>query len=126
MQGVRAAESLLHPPQRLRPAASSSPPSLQADPGAPVQTLPGNPRGLQGLQRCVLINTCGLPRRLSTSHLSGCSAAALADVTEVVEQLQVSLMKMENFQKLLELKKDLLGVDNLVVPGRVSLCSQLS
>ncbi|XP_037542916.1 FERM, ARHGEF and pleckstrin domain-containing protein 1 [Nematolebias whitei] len=44
--------------------------------------------------------------------------AALADVTEVVEQLQGSLMKMENFQKLLELKKDLLGVDNLVVPGR--------
>uniref|UniRef100_A0A1A8FEI4 FERM, ARHGEF and pleckstrin domain-containing protein 1 n=2 Tax=Nothobranchius korthausae TaxID=1143690 RepID=A0A1A8FEI4_9TELE len=44
--------------------------------------------------------------------------AALADVSEVVEQLQGSLMKMENFQKLLELKKDLLGIDNLVVPGR--------
>ncbi|XP_013855632.1 FERM, RhoGEF and pleckstrin domain-containing protein 1 [Austrofundulus limnaeus] len=44
--------------------------------------------------------------------------AALADVTEVVDQLQGSLVKMENFQKLLELKKDLLGVDNLVVPGR--------
>lgn len=28
---------------------------------------------------------------------------------------------MENFQKLLELKKDLIGIDNLVVPGRVSL-----
>lgn len=27
---------------------------------------------------------------------------------------------MENFQKLLELKKDLIGIDNLVVPGRVS------
>uniref|UniRef100_A0A3B4T9Q9 FERM, ARHGEF and pleckstrin domain-containing protein 1 n=1 Tax=Seriola dumerili TaxID=41447 RepID=A0A3B4T9Q9_SERDU len=47
--------------------------------------------------------------------------AALADVSEVVDQLQGSLVKMENFQKLLELKKDLLGVDNLVVPGRVSL-----
>lgn len=46
--------------------------------------------------------------------------AALADVTEVVEQLQGSLIKMENFQKLLELKKDLIGIDNLVVPGRVS------
>ncbi|XP_034741322.1 FERM, ARHGEF and pleckstrin domain-containing protein 1 isoform X1 [Etheostoma cragini] len=44
--------------------------------------------------------------------------AALADVSEVAEQLQGSLSKMENFQKLLELKKDLIGVDNLVVPGR--------
>nr|XP_057937120.1 FERM, ARHGEF and pleckstrin domain-containing protein 1-like [Doryrhamphus excisus] len=44
--------------------------------------------------------------------------AALADVSEVVEQLQGSVMKMENFQKLLELKKDLIGIDNLVVPGR--------
>uniref|UniRef100_A0A8C2XTZ3 FERM, ARHGEF and pleckstrin domain-containing protein 1 n=1 Tax=Cyclopterus lumpus TaxID=8103 RepID=A0A8C2XTZ3_CYCLU len=44
--------------------------------------------------------------------------AALADVSEMVEQLQGSLIKMENFQKLLELKKDLIGVDNLVVPGR--------
>uniref|UniRef100_A0A674PFB1 FERM, ARHGEF and pleckstrin domain-containing protein 1 n=1 Tax=Takifugu rubripes TaxID=31033 RepID=A0A674PFB1_TAKRU len=44
--------------------------------------------------------------------------AALADVSEVVEQLQGSLIKMENFQKLLELKKDLTGIDNLVVPGR--------
>uniref|UniRef100_A0A3Q3MUE9 FERM, ARHGEF and pleckstrin domain-containing protein 1 n=1 Tax=Labrus bergylta TaxID=56723 RepID=A0A3Q3MUE9_9LABR len=47
--------------------------------------------------------------------------AALADVSEVVELLQGSLIKMENFQKLLELKKDLIGVDNLVVPGRVGL-----
>lgn len=47
------------------------------------------------------------------------SVAALADVSEVVEQLQESLIKMENFQKLLELKKDLIGADNLVVPGRV-------
>uniref|UniRef100_A0A8C5I5L6 FERM, ARHGEF and pleckstrin domain-containing protein 1 n=1 Tax=Gouania willdenowi TaxID=441366 RepID=A0A8C5I5L6_GOUWI len=44
--------------------------------------------------------------------------AALADVSEVVEQLQGVLTKIENFQKLLELKKDLIGVDNLVVPGR--------
>ncbi|XP_069009994.1 FERM, ARHGEF and pleckstrin domain-containing protein 1 isoform X1 [Embiotoca jacksoni] len=44
--------------------------------------------------------------------------AALADVSEVVEQLQGSLVKMENFQKLLELKKDLIGVDNLIAPGR--------
>lgn len=30
-------------------------------------------------------------------------------------------MKMENFQKLLELKKELTGIDNLVIPGRVSV-----
>lgn len=42
-------------------------------------------------------------------------------MSEVVDQLQGSLIKMENFQKLLELKKDLIGVDNLIVPGRVSL-----
>lgn len=40
-----------------------------------------------------------------------------------MDQLQGSLIKMENFQKLLELKKDLIGVDNLVVPGRVSFKS---
>ncbi|XP_061925935.1 FERM, ARHGEF and pleckstrin domain-containing protein 1-like isoform X1 [Entelurus aequoreus] len=43
---------------------------------------------------------------------------ALADLSEVVEQLQGSVMKTENFQKLLELKKDLIGVDKLAVPGR--------
>lgn len=52
--------------------------------------------------------------------MPGWSVAALADVSEVVDQLQGSLIKMENFQKLLELKKDLIGIDNLVVPGRVS------
>ncbi|XP_072300724.1 FERM, ARHGEF and pleckstrin domain-containing protein 1-like isoform X2 [Eucyclogobius newberryi] len=44
--------------------------------------------------------------------------AALADVSEVVDRIQTDLIKMENFQKLLELKKDLVGVDNLVVPRR--------
>ncbi|XP_034032775.1 FERM, ARHGEF and pleckstrin domain-containing protein 1-like isoform X2 [Thalassophryne amazonica] len=44
--------------------------------------------------------------------------AALADVSEVVLQLHGSMMKMENFQKLVELKKDLTGIDNLVIPGR--------
>uniref|UniRef100_A0A674EZA6 FERM, ARHGEF and pleckstrin domain-containing protein 1 n=1 Tax=Salmo trutta TaxID=8032 RepID=A0A674EZA6_SALTR len=46
--------------------------------------------------------------------------AALADVSEVVAQLHGSMIKMENFQKLLELKKDLIGIDSLVTPGRVS------
>ncbi|XP_031147578.1 FERM, ARHGEF and pleckstrin domain-containing protein 1-like isoform X2 [Sander lucioperca] len=44
--------------------------------------------------------------------------AALADISEMVLQLQGAMMKMENFQKLLELKKDLTGIDNLAIPGR--------
>ncbi|PNI56068.1 FARP1 isoform 37, partial [Pan troglodytes] len=46
--------------------------------------------------------------------------AALAEITEMVAQLHGTMIKMENFQKLHELKKDLIGIDNLVVPGRVS------
>lgn len=48
-------------------------------------------------------------------------AAALADISEMVAQLHGTMIKMENFQKLLELKKDLIAIDNLVIPGRVSL-----
>uniref|UniRef100_A0A674P0I5 FERM, ARHGEF and pleckstrin domain-containing protein 1 n=1 Tax=Takifugu rubripes TaxID=31033 RepID=A0A674P0I5_TAKRU len=44
--------------------------------------------------------------------------ASLADISEMVLQLQGTMMKMENFQKLLELKKDLTGIDNLTIPGR--------
>uniref|UniRef100_A0A671XTL5 FERM, ARHGEF and pleckstrin domain-containing protein 1 n=1 Tax=Sparus aurata TaxID=8175 RepID=A0A671XTL5_SPAAU len=44
--------------------------------------------------------------------------AALADISEMVVQLQGTMMKMENFQKLLELKKDLTGIDILAIPGR--------
>ncbi|XP_054575869.1 FERM, ARHGEF and pleckstrin domain-containing protein 1 isoform X2 [Eptesicus fuscus] len=44
--------------------------------------------------------------------------AALAEITEMVAQLHGTMIKMENFQKLHELKKDLIGVDNLVAPGR--------
>lgn len=46
-------------------------------------------------------------------------AAALADISEMVLQLQGTMMKMENFQKLLELNKDLMGIDNLAIRGRV-------
>ncbi|XP_074845586.1 FERM, ARHGEF and pleckstrin domain-containing protein 1 isoform X4 [Carettochelys insculpta] len=46
------------------------------------------------------------------------SRAALAEISEMVAQLHGSMIKMENFQKLNELKKDLLGIDNLVIPGR--------
>ncbi|XP_047210973.1 FERM, ARHGEF and pleckstrin domain-containing protein 1-like isoform X2 [Girardinichthys multiradiatus] len=46
------------------------------------------------------------------------SRAALAEISEMALQLQGIMMKMENFQKLLELKKDLTGIENLVMPGR--------
>lgn len=46
--------------------------------------------------------------------------AALAEITEMVAQMHGTMIKMENFQKLHELKKDLIGIDNLVTPGRVS------
>ncbi|KAH0624508.1 hypothetical protein JD844_032057 [Phrynosoma platyrhinos] len=46
------------------------------------------------------------------------SRAALAEISEMVAQLHSSMLKMENFQKLHELKKDLIGIDNLVISGR--------
>ncbi|XP_066562836.1 FERM, ARHGEF and pleckstrin domain-containing protein 1 isoform X2 [Amia ocellicauda] len=46
------------------------------------------------------------------------SRAALADISEMAAQLHGTMIKMENFQKLLELKKDLIGIENLVIPGR--------
>ncbi|XP_041933755.1 FERM, ARHGEF and pleckstrin domain-containing protein 1 isoform X1 [Alosa sapidissima] len=44
--------------------------------------------------------------------------AALADVAEIASQLHSSMIKTENYQKLLELKKDLIGTDNLAAAGR--------
>ncbi|XP_034274179.1 FERM, ARHGEF and pleckstrin domain-containing protein 1 isoform X1 [Pantherophis guttatus] len=46
------------------------------------------------------------------------SRAALAEISEMVAQLHSTMLKMENFQKLHELKKDLIAMDNLVTPGR--------
>ncbi|XP_053311325.1 FERM, ARHGEF and pleckstrin domain-containing protein 1 isoform X3 [Spea bombifrons] len=46
------------------------------------------------------------------------SRAALAEISEMVAQLHGTMIKMENFQKLQELRKDLTGIDNLVIPGR--------
>ncbi|XP_039601359.1 FERM, ARHGEF and pleckstrin domain-containing protein 1 isoform X2 [Polypterus senegalus] len=46
------------------------------------------------------------------------SRAALAEISEIAAQLHGTMIKMENFQKLLELKKDLIGFDELVIPGR--------
>uniref|UniRef100_A0A8C5P834 FERM, ARHGEF and pleckstrin domain-containing protein 1 n=1 Tax=Leptobrachium leishanense TaxID=445787 RepID=A0A8C5P834_9ANUR len=46
------------------------------------------------------------------------SRAALAEISEMVAQLHGTMIKMENFQKLHELRKDLTGIENLVIPGR--------
>lgn len=44
---------------------------------------------------------------------------ALKEVTDIVTQLQSSLIRLENFQKLTELQRDLIGIENLTAPGRV-------
>uniref|UniRef100_A0A673ZBW6 FERM, ARHGEF and pleckstrin domain-containing protein 2 n=1 Tax=Salmo trutta TaxID=8032 RepID=A0A673ZBW6_SALTR len=46
---------------------------------------------------------------------------ALKEVAEMATQLQSSLIRLENFQKLSELQRDLIGIENLTAPGRVSL-----
>ncbi|XP_056131926.1 FERM, ARHGEF and pleckstrin domain-containing protein 2 isoform X2 [Lampris incognitus] len=43
---------------------------------------------------------------------------ALKEVTEIATQLQSSLIRLENFQKLTELQRDLIGIENLTTPGR--------
>ncbi|XP_048108728.1 FERM, ARHGEF and pleckstrin domain-containing protein 2 isoform X2 [Alosa alosa] len=43
---------------------------------------------------------------------------ALKDVAEIAAQLQSSLIRLENFQKLTELQRDLIGIENLTAPGR--------
>uniref|UniRef100_A0A8B9K973 FERM, ARHGEF and pleckstrin domain-containing protein 2 n=1 Tax=Astyanax mexicanus TaxID=7994 RepID=A0A8B9K973_ASTMX len=43
---------------------------------------------------------------------------ALKEVAEIAAQLQSSLIRLENFQKLTELQRDLIGIENLTAPGR--------
>ncbi|XP_046893251.1 FERM, ARHGEF and pleckstrin domain-containing protein 2 [Hypomesus transpacificus] len=43
---------------------------------------------------------------------------ALVEVADMAAQLQGSLVRLENFQKLTELQRDLIGIDNLTAPGR--------
>ncbi|XP_036610465.1 FERM, ARHGEF and pleckstrin domain-containing protein 2 isoform X1 [Trichosurus vulpecula] len=43
---------------------------------------------------------------------------ALHEISEMTSQLRSSLLRLENFQKLTELQHDLVGIDNLVIPGR--------
>uniref|UniRef100_A0A8C3PQ91 FERM, ARHGEF and pleckstrin domain-containing protein 2 n=1 Tax=Calidris pygmaea TaxID=425635 RepID=A0A8C3PQ91_9CHAR len=50
---------------------------------------------------------------------------ALKEVTEMTSQLQHSLIRLENFQKLTELQHDLIGIDNLTAPGRVSTSAHI-
>lgn len=128
MSRLRAAESLLSALQHLPPPASAPPAALQAHPGEALQALPAHPRRLQGLQRYGSAFSFYFHPHLSSlicifiySHLFIFLSAALADISEMVVQLQGTMMKMENFQKLLELKKDLTGIDILAIPGRVGL-----
>lgn len=43
---------------------------------------------------------------------------ALKVITEVTSTLQHSLVRLENLQKLTELQRDLVGMENLIAPGR--------
>uniref|UniRef100_A0A8C9S3H2 FERM, ARH/RhoGEF and pleckstrin domain protein 2 n=1 Tax=Scleropages formosus TaxID=113540 RepID=A0A8C9S3H2_SCLFO len=43
---------------------------------------------------------------------------ALKVVAEMARQLQSSLLRLENFQKLTELQRDLIGIENLIASGR--------
>lgn len=52
-------------------------------------------------------------------HFLGNSVDALKEIADMTSQLQNSLIRLENFQKLIELQHDLLGTDNLIAPGRV-------
>ncbi|NWR79437.1 FARP2 protein, partial [Centropus unirufus] len=55
---------------------------------------------------------------LSPDLLGAVLTDALKEVTEMTSQLQHSLIRLENFQKLTELQHDLIGIDNLSAPGR--------
>lgn len=56
-------------------------------------------------------------------HLSS-HTEALKEVAEIATQLQSSLIRLENFQKLTELQRDLIGIENLTAPGRVGAVAQ--
>ncbi|XP_033097418.1 FERM, ARHGEF and pleckstrin domain-containing protein 1-like isoform X2 [Anneissia japonica] len=44
--------------------------------------------------------------------------AALAEISELSCDVKENMQRIENFQKLTELRRDLVGIDNLVAPGR--------
>ncbi|KAB0363904.1 hypothetical protein FD754_008060, partial [Muntiacus muntjak] len=51
---------------------------------------------------------------------------ALQAITEVTSTLQHSLVQLENLQRLTELQRDLVGIESLVAPGRMSYFVYLS
>ncbi|XP_048957347.1 FERM, ARHGEF and pleckstrin domain-containing protein 2 isoform X4 [Canis lupus dingo] len=66
--------------------------------------------------RLLLSRLCGL---YAPAHPDSADCRdALQAITEVTSALQHSLARLENLQKLTELQRDLVGVDNLVTPGR--------
>ncbi|XP_072818136.1 FERM, ARHGEF and pleckstrin domain-containing protein 2 isoform X3 [Vicugna pacos] len=60
----------------------------------------------------------GDPRPADRADRADCRDALQA-VTEVTSELQHSLVRLENLQKLTELQRDLVGIENLVAPDRV-------
>ncbi|KAM6921749.1 FERM, ARHGEF and pleckstrin domain-containing protein 2 isoform 2-T2 [Xenentodon cancila] len=60
-----------------------------------------------------------LCKHYSSAHrdLDDCKEA-LKEVADIAAQLQSSLIRLENFQKLTELQRDLIGIENLTAPGR--------
>ncbi|XP_061593532.1 FERM, ARHGEF and pleckstrin domain-containing protein 2 isoform X2 [Cololabis saira] len=66
-----------------------------------------------------------LCKHYSAAHrdLDDCKEA-LKEVADIATQLQSSLIRLENFQKLTELQRDLIGIENLTAPGRVSAPTQ--
>ncbi|XP_008827378.1 FERM, ARHGEF and pleckstrin domain-containing protein 2 [Nannospalax galili] len=83
--------------------------------------LPLNTFLLKPIQRLVhyrllLSRLCG---HYSTGHhdYADCHDALKA-ITEVTTKLQQSLIRLENLQKLTELQRDLVGIENLIAPGR--------
>ncbi|KAM5228659.1 FERM, ARHGEF and pleckstrin domain-containing protein 2 [Ctenodactylus gundi] len=83
--------------------------------------LPLNTFLLKPIQRLVhyrlLLNRlCGHYTPAHHDYADCCDA--LEAITEVTATLQHSLARLENLQKLTELQRDLVGVDNLIAPGR--------
>ncbi|KAM7104820.1 FERM, ARHGEF and pleckstrin domain-containing protein 2 isoform 2-T3 [Molossus nigricans] len=83
--------------------------------------LPLNTFLLKPIQRLVRYRL--LLRRLCAHYPPGHSdhadcRDALRVITEVTSALQHSLLRLENLQKLMELQRDLVGVENLIAPGR--------
>lgn len=68
-------------------------------------------------------NVISLMYHLLVIHLSS-HTEALKEVAEMATQLQSSLIRLENFQKLTELQRDLIGIENLTAPGRVGAVAQ--